>query len=91
MQITPPTIPDKHTEFAKAVAAIADTHGIDRFQMTFRPRFDDRVSPDYDRRIEGDMCIHYSSVDGRGRPSRALSINLKANLVLTIVQEPTSF
>lgn len=72
MNVTPPEIQDKHAAFAKAVAAVADAHGVERFKLTFRPH--------YDPRIEGELAINYSAVDGRGRPARSLVISMTANL-----------
>lgn len=87
--ITPPEIPDSQVAFAKAVAAIAESHGIDRFSMTFRPKFEDRLKQD--SRISGDLKIQFSATDGRGRPCRGLSIRLETNLELVIESNPESF
>jgi len=88
-EVTPPKLPDSCENFAKAVAAIAESHGVDQFQMTFRPDFE----KDHESRrlITGDMKIVYSSKDGRGRPCRKLNINLTANLGFIIENEPESY
>jgi hypothetical protein len=88
--ITPPEIPEIHVAFAKAVANLAAAHGIDRFEMTFRPKWEMRMGDDYDQRINGDMKIIFADVDGRGRPCRNLSINLDARLSLPIQSNPES-
>jgi len=89
--IIPPKIPDTHVAFAKAVANLAAAHGIDRFEMTFRPKWETRMDENYDHRIHGDMKIIFADVDGRGRPCRNLSINLAANLSLPIESNPESY
>lgn len=88
-EITPPKIPETHVAFAKAVANLAAAHGVDRFEMAFRPGWEGRrIGESYDPRIIGEMKILFSSVDGRGRPCRNLSINLQANLSLDIEKNP---
>lgn len=91
--ITPPSIPDSQVAFAKAVADLAVSHGIDRFEMTFRPKWDwsaRATGPRMDPRIHGDLKILLADIDGRGRPCRNLSINLVANLALPILSTPES-
>ena len=88
--ITPPKIQETHIAFAKAAANLAAAHGIDRFEMTFRPKFEDRIGQKYDRRVHGEMKINFADVDGRGRPCRNLSIDLVANLSLPIDCNPES-
>jgi len=39
MNATPPPIPAGCEGFAKAAAALAEAHGIERFEMTMRPKF----------------------------------------------------
>lgn len=86
--ITPPSIPDKFTLFAQAVAKAAEEHGIAEFEMKFRPEWNTRLG--LDRRINGDMQIIYRSTDGRGRPSVGLSIVLNSTLELVIENDPQS-
>ena len=88
--ITPPKVPDSHVAFAKAAADLAAAHGIDRFEMTFRPKWEQRIADNFAPRVHGDMKIIFADVDGRGRPCRNLSINLVANLSLPIQSNPES-
>ena len=77
-------IPQSHAEFAEAVSKLADEYGIDKFTMKYRPKFDSPANDGLDRQINGEMNIVYSSVDGRGRPCRNLSIVCDATINLTI-------
>jgi hypothetical protein len=89
--ITPPKVPDSHVAFAKMVAELAVGHGIDRFEMTFRPKWNCLSTGERpDPRIHGDMKIVFSDSDGRGRPCRNLAINLVTYLALEIESNPTS-
>jgi hypothetical protein len=83
-------IPENHVEFAKAVSELADKFGMDKFEMTYRPKYGEHLDRGIDRRVNGDMKIHYSAVDGRGRPSRNLTINCEARLALDIERNPSS-
>jgi hypothetical protein len=87
-EITPPSIPDKVSEFAKAVAKLANEYGIDEFRMNLKPH---RRKMELDRRIHGDMHVVFSASDGRGRPCQNLSIQLQANFTVQIVENPESF
>lgn len=89
-EITPPKIPETHVAFAKAVANLAAAHGIDRFEMTFHPKWEMNIERNCDPRIHGDAKILFADADGRGRPCRNLSINLVANLSLPIESNPES-
>lgn len=77
-------IPENHAAFAKKIADIADTYGMDKFNMTYRPNFKERYKEGIDRRIHGEMKINYASVDGRGRPCRNLSIECDAYFSLHV-------
>lgn len=88
--IQPPNIPDNYVAFAKAVADIAVANRIAKFQMTFEPRFEQKIGSDYDPRVRGNMVIAFADVDGRGRPCRNLAINLEAHLSLPIESNPES-
>lgn len=90
MQLTPVTIPESLSDFAKAVALLADAHDIKRFQLTFRPTFEqlDRAKGQWS--IEGDMQISYTSIDSRGRPCKHLSLQVRINDIVPIISEPSS-
>lgn len=88
--IDPPIIPDQVVDFSKAVSDLAVQHGMERFTLTTRPNFDVR-NQQHDHRIHGEMVIHFSAVDGRGRPCRNLSIQLQANLSLIIEENQSSY
>lgn len=88
-KIDPPKVADNFVAFAKEAAALATTHGIQEFEMTFRPEFKQRCETD--PRVVGAMKILFSSADGRGRPCRALAIKLTADLHLQIEAEEPSF
>jgi len=80
-------IPDEHIAFAEGVAALADQYGMDRVTLKYRPEWSRDISlprNGVDRRINGDMEIIYSSVDGRGRPCRKLHICCSATMALSI-------
>ena len=86
--IKPPEIPQEHVDFAKAVAELADNFGMDQFEMTYRPVFENRMQ--YPDLLGANLKITYKSVDGRGRPSRNLNIHLEARMVLNSVRTPSS-
>ena len=88
MKIEMPEVPENHIEFAKAVKKAADEFGIEKLSVTYRPAFENRL--ELDRRFNGDMKIHYSSVDGRCRPASNLSIELDTRLTQTIIHTPES-
>lgn len=78
-EVTLPTIPAYHVGFAKAVADAADKYGIDRFTMTYRPGFEQRMQG---HAFHGDMKISYAAVDGRGRPDRRVEISLESTYTI---------
>ncbi len=88
LDIEPPSIPVEHITFARGVAKLADESGIDRLEIKYRPTFRGHLV--VDRRIRGDLRVIYSSVDGRGRPCRNLSIQLDAALVIEVEKNPES-
>ena len=89
LDVDPVTIPASHAIFAKAVAEIADTHGMSKFTMTYNPKWNS--GNDADRRISGEMRINYTNVDRRGRPCRNLSIDCDASLSLSIERNEESY
>lgn len=86
--ITPPQIPSSMVAFAQAVADIAEQYGIDKFTIAMRPDFDTRMK--MDRRIDGNLKVHFSASDGRGRPCRGLAISLESRLELVLESNPES-
>lgn len=88
-EIIPPTIPESFSAFAKAVANLAPSFGIKQFEMTIQPDYNKYL--EVDRRIVGDMKIRFRATDGRGRPSKYLSIDLNTNLQVVIQNEPESY
>lgn len=83
--ITPPSIPQSYVNFAKALAALADSHGIKTAQIKITPDWQDEA-----RNIHGDVQINYSSKDGRGRPCVNLDIYLNTHTRLAVVTNPES-
>ncbi len=81
-----PEIPEFHALFAKDVAEAAKKHGIDRFTLEYRPNYSLR----HNHSIHGNLKIHFSSADGRGRPANNLSIQLETSLIMTISETPES-
>jgi len=88
MKATPPKLPEGVEAFAQSVAAMAESHGIERFEMTFRPDWGD----DFKSRqsITGPLRITYWLKDGRGRPSRNIRISMEARLDLIVEESPES-
>lgn len=89
--IKPPEVPENWTTFARQVADIAIANGIDRFEMSFEPNFNQKYSVNSDHRLRGDLKIEFSNRDGRGRPCQNLAIHLEAYLTHHIVQNPESW
>lgn len=85
-EITAPTIPASYISFAKAIAALAESHGIKACQLKITPDWADNA-----RHIHGDVQINYSSKDGRGRPCVNLDVYLNTVTTLPIIDEPQSF
>jgi hypothetical protein len=83
--ITAPTIPASYINFAKALGALADSHGIKAAQIKITPDWKDDA-----RHINGDVLINYSSKDGRGRPCVNLDIYLNTHTTLAVVDNPPS-
>lgn len=83
-----PEIPQAHIKFAKAVAAVANEHGMNRFSMTYRPDFISSIK--MPSMLRGELKINYSAADGRGRPYHNLKIVLDSSLTIDIVSTPES-
>lgn len=87
-KLTAPTLPDSCMLFAKAAAALAESHGITSFEMKIKPDFGEDYTSE--RSIQGDIVVHYWAKDGRGRPSRNIRINVVTNLTATVEWSPES-
>lgn len=81
------TLPDSYINFAKAVGALAASHGITTAQVKITPNWRDGETA---QRLHGEVTINYSSKDGRGRPCDNLWIALSANLNVPIISTPES-
>jgi hypothetical protein len=61
------SIPEKHLEFCRAVAALASAHGVDMFGLSFTPSFDDewrdKITMNWSQGRHGDDAqkVHVSS------------------------------
>lgn len=77
--ITAPTIPESYVSFAKAVAALADSHGVTSCQIKITPDWRDNA-----RHIHGDVQINYAAKDGRGRPDKTLNVYLGTHTTLPL-------
>ncbi len=75
---------DAQVKFARDVAALAEKHGVDRFELSLKPGFN------YGCYVTGDIVIAYYAVDGRGRPCRNLHISCNANIRHVIEANPES-
>ncbi len=83
-----PAIPPCYVNFAKACAALAESHGIKSFQLKITPSWRD-PSPE-NVRVHGDIQINYTAMDGRGRPCANLAVYLTTNTQVDIVSTPSS-
>ena len=91
LSVKAPTIPKSHADFARELASLADKYGMDKFTMTYRPKFDHGSKNELDRRINGEMKINYSSVDGRGRPCRNLQVRCDASFSIQVEENQASY
>lgn len=87
-----PEIPAEALGFAKAVAELAEQHGIRECQMDIRidTGIRSRFWNDYELKenIQERMSVSLSRVDGRGRPRTKLSIEVENKVRVPIVWEP---
>ena len=83
-----PLIPEAYANFAKACAALAESHGISSFMLKITPKWRDPMPPNV--QIHGDVQINYAATDGRGRPCTNLSVYLTTNTQLGVVRTPES-
>ena len=89
MNAIPPTIPAGCEAFAKAAAALAEAHGIERFDMTMRPKFE-RDDYDSKRSLNGDIKVAFWQTDGRGRPSRNIRVSYECRVEIATEYTPES-
>lgn len=87
MEIKTTDIPDGCIEFAKELAASAKKQGIRSFSTKLTL---DRDVYDLNKNFRGDLTVHFSSKDGRGRPCDNLSITIETTLTQSIVNNPES-
>lgn len=83
-----PIIPDAYANFAKACAALAESHGIKSFMLKITPDWRDPMPQNVS--IHGDVQINYTANDGRGRPCTNLNVYLTTNTQLGVIREPES-
>lgn len=79
-------IPKSHVDFANAVANIADIHGIKDFTIEYNPEFDIGLNGP-ENFIRGNMKIHYSTTDGRGRPHKQLKISCESFVNVDVIDQ----
>lgn len=90
MNASLPTIPPSLEGFAKASAALAESHGIKRFEMTVEVAYSD-VSMFFPEVYHtGDVKVIFSSTDGRGRPAINLAVHYNAHMRLALQTTPES-
>jgi hypothetical protein len=87
MKIETTKIPDGCINFAKELAESATKHGIKSFSTKLTL---DSDIHGFDGSFRGDLTIHFSSKDGRGRPCDNLSIRVETTLIKNIVSTPES-
>jgi hypothetical protein len=88
MKLKGPELPDGIVTFAREIASIADKFKVDRFEMMFEPK-ELRASPTYIQ--SGTLRINYTSKDGRGRPSKRLTITCQTTTIEKLIDEPESY
>ncbi len=76
-KLTPTEIPESHVMFAKEIAFSARKHGIEKFTLEYKPKFDtDNAALTF----WGTLKVFFSSTDGRGRPANNLRISYETSL-----------
>lgn len=83
-----PIIPDAYANFAKACAALAESHGISHFKLLITPKWRDPMPAGV--QINGDVQINYAATDGRGRPCTNLSVYMTTQTQLGVIRETES-
>lgn len=95
MQATPPEIPDKFIEFARAVAELARMAEVSQFELKIQPTWRDEHGISLETRrasnIQGSLSVVYNSLDSRGRPCTTLTVFLNAEHRMFLrADEPSS-
>lgn len=88
-EIEKTVIPQSHIDFANEVADLADKNGVEIFVLEYDPT--NETNFNWKSRINGTVKVNFSSKDGRGRPSRNLSVVFEQKVVHSICNEPNSF
>jgi hypothetical protein len=83
MNAMPPQLPPGCEAFAKAAAALAEAHGIERFDMIMRPAFE-RDDYESKRSLNGEIKVSFWQTDGRGRPSRNIRVRYEAAIEIAV-------
>jgi len=83
-----PMIPEAYANFAKACAALAESHGISTFQLRITPKWRDPMPAGV--QLHGDVQINYAATDGRGRPCTNLNVYLTTNTQLGVIRNAES-
>ena len=74
--------PQAHIEFAKEVANAAVKYGIDKFDLTYAPKFSERLDFGLDW---SNVVIGFLASDSRGRPAVNFSVSLETRLKKAII------
>jgi len=90
MNPQPAKLPDGCEAFARAAAALAEAHGIEKFEMTMKPKFG-RDDFDAKKTFNGDIRVTFWQTDGRGRPSRNIRVRYEASVEVAVEYTPESF
>jgi hypothetical protein len=88
----PVKVPQGVIDFALAVAKLADSHGLEQFEMKVKPKFElTDVGSDYPETLSGmEMLVFYSNEDGRGRQKRNLIVSVKSETNMRILRDKPS-
>ena len=90
MNATPTTIPTALEGFAKAAAALAESHGIKRFEMTVQVAYG--TENEFEPKVHhtGEVKVIYNAVDGRGRPANNLAVHYDSHVRIALRSTPES-
>ena len=91
MKATPPTIPPALEGFAKAAAALAQSHGIKRFEMSVHLDYGEENELNPKVSNDGEIKVIYNARDGRGRPAVNLAIHYESKVRIALVTTPESY
>ena len=87
---TPPTIPSALEGFAKAAAALAESHGIKRFEMNVQVGYGDEDQFEPRVHHSGEVKVIFTATDGRGRPCTNLAVHYTAKVRAALISTPES-